>query len=84
MDEDERISEFIKAHGKDIAYPASDLFEWHHKLTGSCEQGRKAFVKSHNISMDKPYTVIEFCEICENSYGGEIIRKLKERYNVKS
>lgn len=29
------------------------------------------------------YTVDEFIEICENDYGSEIIKELKERWNKK-
>lgn len=36
--------------------------------------GKKVIVRS-----DK-FTPEEFIEICEDAYGGEIIRQLKERY----
>lgn len=38
----ERINAFVDAHDKDKVYPNTDLFEWHHKLTGSCLPGREA------------------------------------------
>ena len=79
MPEEERIAEFWKCHQKGVKYPAKDFFEWHHKLTGSCEMGRNTFAKEHGINLDSDmFTVAEFVKLCETSYGGEIIRKLNE------
>ena len=79
MDEDDRIAEFWKCHKKGIKYPAMDFFEWHHKLTGSCEAGRKSFAADHNVHLETDtYTVEEFAEMCKESYGGYVIRKLIE------
>ena len=33
-----------------------------------------------NVNFDDMYTVDEFIAMCENSYGGEIIKKLKEMW----
>ena len=80
MPEEERIEEFWKCHEHGIKYSAKDLFEWHHKLTGSCEMGRMAFVKKHDIDLDNGlYTVEEFVHICQNDYGGSTIKKLMEK-----
>lgn len=80
MPEDERIDEFFKTHDSNKKYPARDLYDWHHKLTGSCEAGRMAFVKDHEIDLDTDtYTVSEFVELCKNSYGGDTIKKLRDR-----
>ena len=77
MPEDERIAEFWKCHKTGVKYPASDLYEWHHRLTGSCEMGRKTFAAEHGIDLDSDmFTVDEFVELCGKSYGGEIIQKL--------
>lgn len=52
------------------------------KLTGSCEMGRREFAKSHGYSLteEELLTVEEFIELTKNSYGGSVIRKLREAY----
>ena len=81
MPEDERIAEFIKAHpDKDKAYPNQDLFDWHHRLTGSCMAGRNAFVKDHGLTMDGETTVAAFIDLTKNAYGGTTIKRLEEAY----
>ena len=42
--------------------------------------GRDNFIQNHNINLDDEFTVKEFIEITENSYGGTIIKALKEFY----
>ena len=69
---------------KNKKYPAENFYEWHHYLTGSCEMGRKSFMQDRNITFDDMYTVDEFITLCENSYGGEIIKELKERWNCRN
>ena len=77
--EEERISEFWKCHERGVKYTAKDFYEWHHKLTGSCEMGRKNFAEEHGIDLTKDeFTVDEFIKLCCNSYGGEVISKLLE------
>ena len=82
MPEKERIAEFIKAHKWGEKYSAVDLYDWHHRITGSCEMGRREFAKSHRYSLkeDELLTVAEFIELTKNSYGGSVIRKLREAY----
>lgn len=78
MTEDERITAFLKEFDVDKKYIARKFFEWHGRLTGSCEIGRKQFVKNKEIDLDNNmFTVAEFVEICKDSYGGDIIKKLK-------
>ena len=82
MLEEERIAEFIKAHpDKDKAYPNQDLFDWHHRLTGSCMAGRNAFVKDHGLTLDGETTVTAFIELTKNAYGGSVIKNLAKAYN---
>ena len=60
---------------------ASDLFNWHHILTGSCEMGRRQFCYEHNIDVTKDkFTISQFIELTINSYNGQIIQQLKENY----
>ena len=80
MSVEERIDAFIAAHSEDKAYPNTDLYEWHHRLTGSCELGRRQFAKDKGIDIEHgSMTVTEFIELTKNAYGGEVIRRLKER-----
>ena len=83
MSEEERIAEFIKAHpDPDMAYPNQDLFDWHHRLTGSCLAGRNAFVKDRGLSLDGETTVIEFINLTKNAYNGTVIANLGKAYKV--
>lgn len=84
MDTDEVIERFLSTFEKGKEYPAKDFYEWHHYLTGSCEMGRKAFMHDKNITFDDTYTVDEFIALCENSYGGKIIKELEERWNSRN
>ena len=82
MPEEERIAEFIKAHpDKKALYSHQDLYDWHHRLTGSCVAGRNAFAKDHGIDMEGSSTVEYFIELTRNAYGGSIIKKLAEAYD---
>ncbi len=81
LPEEKRIAEFIKEHpDKDKAYPNQDLFDWHHRLTGSCMAGRNAFVKDRGLSLDGKTTVTEFIELTRNSYNGSVIEHLALAY----
>jgi hypothetical protein len=77
MEVEERIEMFLKEFEPNKKYKGSVFFDWHNKLTGSCEMGRKSFIRDNNLSLDDEYTVDEFIAITENSYGSEIIKQLK-------
>lgn len=80
MSEEDRIDMFWKEHNLEAKYPASDFYEWHYRLTGSCELGRQSFCKNHGIDINKDeFTVRQFVELCKNDYGSEVIRKLLRR-----
>ena len=83
LDVDEAIAKFKeKFKQKNRKYNASDFYVWHHILTGSCEQGRINFCKNNDIDLKNgKYTVLEFIEITENSYCGDIIKRLKKYYS---
>ena len=81
MPEDERIAKFMEAHGIHERYQNRDFFSWHHRLTGSCLQGRTAFAQDHGIDLDGSMTTKEFLELTKDSYGGDIIRRTILRYN---
>ena len=80
MPEDDRIQAFVDAHKGGEKYSNRDFFDWHHKLTGSCEAGRKAFALNHGVDLDGDMTVTDFIALTENDYGGSTIKKLKEFY----
>ena len=67
-------------HGK--KYKGTVFFDWHHYLTGSCLMGRESFVKNHGLDLNALYTVDEFIELCEDAYGGETIKKLKNMWEM--
>lgn len=79
--ETERIAKF-KEHFQNFyqKYPNSELFMWHHILTGSCKFGRNEFVKSHNINLDGSMNIYEFIELTKSSYGENTIKKLRNFY----
>lgn len=81
---EERIRLFVEAHPADkpnARYPAKDLYEWHHTLTGSCDAGRRAFARDHNIDIaTATFTVGEFISLTRNAYGGDVIKQLAEHY----
>ena len=78
MTVNKRIDAFLQEIKSNTEYPAKIFYDWHHRLTGSCEFGRKQFIKNHNIKLDQMMTVAEFIELTKNDYGGEIIKKLKK------
>ena len=81
MPEDERIEAFVEAHPDyRKPYPNRDLFDWHHRLTGSCEMGRNAFVSEKGLSLDGETTVEQFVALTRNAYGGDTIKKLPAEY----
>ena len=80
MPEEERIAAFIECHDYDGVYNNTNLYDWHHRLTGSCEMGRQQFVKDHGIDLDGKMSIKEFIRLTKNAYGGEIIRKLEKEY----
>ena len=77
---EDKIKEFRNKFKNNIKYSSQTFFKWHNILTGSCEAGRKYFIANNNVDMSKKYTVKEFIRICENSFGGSIIKKLKQYY----
>jgi len=78
---EERIELFLQKFEKGKKYKGSDFFDWHHLLTGSCLFGREEFIKEHNLSLNDEYSVDDFIRICENAYGSDVIKALKERWN---
>lgn len=78
----ERIEKFMESHDLHKRYPNRDFFSWHHRLTGSCLQGRTAFAQDHGIDLDGSMTTKEFLELTKDSYGGDIIRRTIKAYEA--
>ena len=75
LPKEERITAFLDAIKPNTAYPAMTLYDWHHRLTGSCEAGRKAFAKDHGIDLSADMTREAFFELTKDAYGGSVIRE---------
>ncbi len=82
MPEADRIDAFVSEHELGVCYPNTDFFKWHHRLTGSCEMGRKAFARDHGIDLDASMTVEEFIALTKDAYGGRTIQKLAAEYKI--
>lgn len=78
---DERLNAFIEAFPLvDTFVSGHELFKWHNILTGSCLQGRKAFVEAQALDLDAEYTILEFIALTKNAFGGSVIKELGKRY----
>ena len=84
--EEERIAGFKETFPEyDKHYPASLLFEWHHKLTGSCRMGREEFCRNHGIDIQNDtFTVREFVKLTKGEYKGDIIKKIPYQYGKEN
>ncbi|MDD5017599.1 MAG: hypothetical protein PHO15_05830 [Eubacteriales bacterium] len=80
MDIDEKIEMFMLEFKPCQKYSGKAFYDWHHTLTGSCEMGRNAFVRDHDLDINAEYTVEEFIALTENAYNGDIIRQLKDAW----
>jgi len=79
LDVDAKIEMFLLKFDRNTKYNAKEFFEWHGKLTASCLFGREQFVKEKSINLEKDcFTMQEFIDMTQNSFGGEIINKIKE------
>lgn len=77
MPEDERIGTFLRETDREKTYSTQYFYEWHHRLTGSCDMGRKQFAHDHGIDLERGMmTLTEFLELTKDAYGGDVIRKV--------
>ena len=84
LDTDARIAKFKSKFALDRKYPATDFYKWHSVLTGSCEQGRRAFAEEHGIDIETAeYTVEEFINMTKNSFGEKIIQQLADELGMR-
>ena len=77
MPEDERIDAFLRETDREKTYPTQYFYDWHHRLTGSCDMGRKQFAQDHGVDLEHGMmTLTEFLELTKDAYGGDVIRKV--------
>ena len=77
MPEDERIAMFLRETDREKPYPTQHFYDWHHRLTGSCDMGRKQFARDHGVDLEHGMmTLTEFLELTKDAYGGDVIRKV--------
>ena len=79
---EEKLEAFREQFTPGEAYTVADFYDWHHRLTGSCTQGRDAFAKDHELSMNDAMTPEEFIDLTKDAFGGRIIRQLAEHYGI--
>ena len=75
MPQEARIEAFLQEIKPGKAYPTMVFYDWHHRLTGSCEMGRKAFAADHGVNLDGKMTREEFFALTKDAYGASIIRE---------
>lgn len=80
MPEDERIAMFLRETDREKVYPTQYFYDWHHRLTGSCDMGRKQFARDHGVDLEHGMmTLTEFLGLTKDAYGGDVIRKVIDR-----
>ena len=85
MPTEERIDAFCKEFKPGVKRHSMDFFSWHHRLTGSCEQGRREFARQHDVDIDSDeMTPEEFFDLTRNSYGSSIIRQTEKEFAVRN
>ena len=77
MPVDGRIDTFLRETDREKAYPTQYFYDWHHRLTGSCDMGRKQFARDHGVDLEHGMmTLTEFLKLTKDAYGGDVIRKV--------
>nr|DAJ73142.1 MAG TPA: hypothetical protein [Caudoviricetes sp.] len=80
MPEEERIAAFLRETEDEKRYPAQHFYDWHHRLTGSCDMGRRAFAREHGIDVaGGTMTLREFLELTKDAYGCDVIRRVMQK-----
>ena len=77
---EERLRAFKAKFSPGKTYTVAEFYDWHHRLTGSCTQGRDHFAQEHGLSMDDPMPPEEFIRLTKDAYGGAVIRQLAAYY----
>ena len=81
MPVEEKIGLFMEKFKPGQAYPVREFYDWHNRLTGSCEAGRRSFARDHEIDIEKDeMTPEQFMALTKDAYGGSVIRELMEAW----
>ena len=83
MPPEERARAFAAEFKAGEIYPNMSFFSWHHRLTGSCEMGRRQFARDHGIDLSASMTPEDFIRLTMNDFGRDVIRLLMPYYGMK-
>ena len=85
MPTEERIEAFCAEFKPGVKRPAMDFFSWHHRLTGSCEQGRREFARQHDVDIKSDELMPEeFFALTRDSYGSSIIKQTEKAFAARN
>jgi hypothetical protein len=75
-----QIDAFVEAFPLvDTFVSATELFKWHERLVGHTMRNFPG-AQLAMIDWGAEYTILEFFALTRNLHGGEIIKRLEERY----
>ena len=83
MPPEERARAFAAEFKAGELYPNMSFFSWHHRLTGSCEMGRRQFARDHGIDLSASMTPEDFIRLTMNDFGRDVIRLLLPYYGME-
>lgn len=52
-----------------------EWFDWHHRLTGSCEFGRRAFVADRGLDLEGSSTPEQFFSLTRDAFAPEVMKQ---------
>lgn len=81
--EEQRIAEFISKYQKNESKTVDEWAVVYQTLTGACDRGVRAFIRSRGLKRYDKYTTFEFLDIVDGAYGGDIVSKVKHAYEEK-
>lgn len=79
---EDRVNQFVEQFKLDQEYLVEEFYKWHNILTGSCEIGRNAFMRDHELSLTDSITTKKFIELTQDAFGAQAIQMLKKRYGL--
>lgn len=78
---DEHILDFVNKFSADEIHTTDEWIKIHHEYMGSCGIGAYQFIKQNNIKRYNKYTTLQFLDIVDGAYGGDIVSKIKQYYH---
>ena len=70
-----RIEAFCREFKPCEERPNREWFDWHHRLTGSCEMGRRAFVANRGLDLDGACTPKAFFDLTREAFAPAVMAK---------